>query len=164
MKINGFRYNLTTTIWLCYNLVVLRESTEREEKTMATITREQAEKRQAMAPQGWTYDWRQYVLFGYHRLYRDIKQPDGSVIRGTVSYSENYRRETNQYGCSWNVRTGTLSPYLHTAKWTETSTPGVWQSYGMGREVRIGTDELAKRDYKKLCNYAAKITDEMILG
>ena len=94
---------------------------------------------------------------------RNLLQDDGSRIEATVYWRELYTTKTNEYGCKWNVKTGTYMAELNVARWKE-STTGCWVSNGLGKSVRIGTGEYSKRVYKELCKQAARITDEIILG
>ena len=127
---------------------------------MATITKEKILKNQAMAPEGWTYDWRHYAAWGEHQIFRNLEQPDGSIIRGTVSWWETYETRTNEFGCSWNVRTGKYVPELHVNRWVK-SWGDSWSSQGLGKRTRLSDVEHDKRVYKELCKLT--VTDQMIM-
>lgn len=131
---------------------------------MATITKEQAMKRQAQAPEGWAYDWKHYVMWGEHQLTRRLEQKDGSVIKATVAWRENYTQHTNEYGCSWRTPSGTHSPELHVSRWVESRTPGIWESFGLGKGERMSAEEHPRKVYKDLCKYTATVTDDQILA
>ena len=130
---------------------------------MATITREKILKYQGMAPVHWRYDYRHYVLCNEHQLIRTIPQEDGSAIRATVLWTENYRTNTNEYGCTWRTPTGTYSPELHVAVWTKARPDAdVWHSYGLGKFKKLSDQEYSKRVYKELCKWAELCTEERI--
>ena len=131
---------------------------------MATITREQAMKRQEQAPQGWRYDWKHFVVWNENQLTRTIEQDDGSLIKVLVAWRENYDKHTNEFGCSWRTPSGTYSPELHVSRWVQGSTPDVWTSHGLGKGELLSTERHGRKVYKDLCKYAATVTDEQILA
>ena len=130
---------------------------------MATITKEQAMKRQAAAPTGWRYDWKHYVLWGENQITRSLNQDDGSILTGAVSFREIYETRTNEYGCRWNVPTGKYCIELRVSRWVESGS-GAWVSHGLGKTMRLGLGEFTRKTYKDLCKTAATVTDEMITG
>lgn len=132
---------------------------------MATITKEQYQKRQAAAPAGWQYDFRHYVMWGENQLTRKIPFPDGSVILATVYWAENYRNEVFPSGYSRSVPTGTVSPFLGISRLVE-SRPGsdVWMSRGTDRREQLSEKEYPRKNYKELCKYAAAVPDSRIMA
>lgn len=131
---------------------------------MPTITKEQALKRQASAPEGWLYDIRHFVLWNEHQLLRKLPQDDGSIVIGYVSFRENQEKRTNDYGCSWTVYAGNYSPVLTVRRWTESgSGSDVWTSSGLGNTKKLSEEKLARRNYKALCKFAASVSDELIM-
>lgn len=129
---------------------------------MATITKEQAVKRQAAAPENWVYDFRHYVLWGENQLERRLQQSDGTIIAGTVSWRENRETRRNDYGCSWTVPAGNYSPVLSVRRWAERGS-GVWMSSGGSISRKLSEEKFARRNYKELCKFAATVPDDMIL-
>ena len=115
---------------------------------MPTITREQIIRRQSQAPDGWTYDYKHFVIWGDNQLIRNIDQEDGSVLRATVYF---WKEGQKLYGIKLSVR-----------RWVETSTPDVWSSSECGKYIRIGTEPFTRKNYKDLCKHAARVTDELI--
>ena len=114
---------------------------------MPTITKEKALKNQSMAPAGWVYDWKHYVLWGDNQLYHNVKQPDGSVIQATVC---------------WHQRAGKYVPKLRVDRYTK-STGEMWVGYGLGKGAVLSADEVARRNYKDLCKWAGGVSDDMIM-
>ena len=131
---------------------------------MPTITKEKALKNQAMAPEGWRYDWKHYVMWGENNLKRRIPLADGSMIEATVRWCENYIEHRNEYGCKWRTAAGTYRPELRVNRWVPCKyNPDMWESSGLGRGEVLQQMEAPKRVYKELCKFAAKVTDEQIL-
>ena len=131
---------------------------------MATITREQAMKRQAQAPENWRYDWKHYVIWNENQLIRNIEQADGSVIRATVSFREGIVKHATDWGSTWNTPSGTYHVEVRVNRWT-CSNPetDVWTSYGIGKARRISVAEFTRRNYKDLCKLAAEVDDKVIM-
>ena len=131
---------------------------------MPTITREKALKNQALAPKGWSYDWKHYVMCGEHLLRRRLPLADGSVLEATVSWRENYVEHRNEYGCTWRTPAGTYRPELRVSRWIRSKyNPDMWESHGLGRGEILHQMAAPKRVYKELCKFAAEVTDEQIL-
>lgn len=131
---------------------------------MATLTREQAHKRQAAAPDGWNYDWKHYLCWGENQLKRQIRQPDGALVIGTVRWRENSEKHFSPTGYTYTTPSGNYSPFLNVSRWTETA-PGsdVWTSYGLGKDMQLSGEKFTRRNYKELCNFAGSVSDQQIL-
>lgn len=131
---------------------------------MATITKEQALKRQAAAPENWVYDFRHYVLWGENQLQRKLLQDDGSMIIATVGWQENRKTCRNDYGCTWTVPAGNYTPVVGIRRWTERgSGSDVWTSSGFGISKKLTEEKFARRNYKDLCKFAATVPDDLII-
>lgn len=119
-----------------------------------TITREQATRRQAQAPENWRYDWRYAAIHGEHTIVRTVNVDDTHHIQARAIYRDEYE-EFNRW-----KRTGRQIPTLHVSLYADTGTAFV--SHGLGKWFTIGEPEKNK-NYKALCKCAADITDEYIM-
>ena len=130
---------------------------------MPAITREKIRKYQEMTPEGWSYDWRYYVMWGENQLQRHIPQDDNTTIEATVRWDEIYETKTNEYGCSWNVKTGEYRVDMNVRRWRPGSTPGTMVSDGIGRTIELDSNGYPRRSYKMLCVFAGAVSDELII-
>ena len=126
---------------------------------MAKITREQYNKWNAQAQNGFQFDLQHYLIWGEKTLSKKIELQDGRMVEFRIVYHNEYETKTNEHGCRWNVETGRYIPMLHITVWRP-SHSGCYVSSGMGKYERIGEAQAAKK-YNVLCKLSAEInTDE----
>lgn len=77
---------------------------------MAKITREQYNKWNAQAQNGFRLDLQYYVVWGEKTLVKSIKQTDGTIIQFKLWYIPEYKTKVNEWGCKWNVKPENKSP------------------------------------------------------
>lgn len=128
---------------------------------MATLTAEQARKKQALCPEGWRFDEYRFVAFNDSVTRRYIDLEDNKYICATVEYTKEYERKNNGY-CSFNVATGKVLPTLNISEWTKNTETGCAVSHGLGKSVVLGAPE-DRKVYKTLCKYAATVSDDLIM-
>lgn len=128
---------------------------------MATLTLEQARKKQALCPEGWRFDEYRFVAFNDSVTRRYIDLDDNKYICATVEYTKEYERKNNGY-CSFNVATGKVLPTLNISEWTRKPETGCAVSHGLGKSVVLGAPE-DRKVFKTLCKYAADVSDELIM-
>lgn len=128
---------------------------------MAKITREQYNKWNAQANNGFSLDIQYFVIWNEKTLTKKIKLENGNVIEFKIEYHKEFETKTNSYGCKWNVETGRYIPMLNITVWHPT-TSGCYTSSGWVKSERIGEVQNTKK-YNVLCKLSAEInTDEYI--
>lgn len=128
---------------------------------MAKITREQYNKWNAQANNGFSLDLQYFVIWNEKTLTKKIKLESGNVIEFKIEYHKEFETKTNSYGCKWNVETGRYIPMLNITVWHPT-TSGCYASSGCAKSERIGEVQNTKK-YNVLCKLSAEInTDEYI--
>lgn len=128
---------------------------------MAKITREQYNKWNAQANNGFSLDLQYFVIWNEKTLTKKIKLESGNVIEFKIEYHKEFETKTNSYGCKWNVETGRYIPMLNITVWHPT-TSGCYASNGWAKSERIGEVQNTKK-YNVLCKLSAEInTDEYI--
>ena len=128
---------------------------------MATLTVEQARKKQALCPEGWRFDIERFVCWNDSVTRRYIDLEDNKYICATVEYTKEYERKNNGY-CSFNVATGKVLPTLNISEWTRKPETGCAVSHGLGKDVVLGAPE-DRKVFKTLCKYAANVSDDLIM-
>ena len=76
---------------------------------MAKLTREQYNKWNAQAQNGFMLDLQYFLIWGEKTLIKGIEQENGAIIRFKLSYIDEFETRTNEHGCRWNERTGRSS-------------------------------------------------------
>lgn len=61
-----------------------------------------------------------------------------NFIRIHLCFMPEFESVTNEYGVSYNRRTGRHIPTAHIAKYVPGHIPGLFNSFGMGKNVKIG--------------------------
>lgn len=129
---------------------------------MAKLTREQFNKWNAQAQNGFTFDIEGYCVWNEKRLTKSIKQPDGSIIKFKIEYYPEYERKTNQWGCHWNERTGRQIPMMRIDKLIPGNTEGVYIVHTVKEKITMGEPEKTMK-YSTLCRISGTVnTDEYL--
>lgn len=128
---------------------------------MAKITREQFNKWNGQAKNGFRLDLEFYCNWGEKQLHKTIKHEDGTVTEFVISYNPEYITKTNSYGCKWNESTGRQIPTLQINKWRPLTTPGMY-SVTHGKYQTIGEPEKTKK-YSTLCKLSAEIDTDKLM-
>lgn len=126
---------------------------------MATITREQFNKWNGQAKNGFGFDFRHYVTWSEKQLVKEIKNEDGTITRYTISYYPERERITQNNGYSWTKETGRHLPTLRIDTLHPTHTEGIYRVQH-GRDITIGQPEKTKK-YATLCKLSAVDIDEL---
>lgn len=123
---------------------------------MATITREQFEKWNAQAKNGFKLDLQYYLCYSEKTLIKDISQANGDIIRFNLWYLPEYETKTNEYGCSWNFKTGRQIPMMRIEKLLKTGTEGCYQVVTIKDDRPMGEPEKNMK-YSTLCKISGTI-------
>lgn len=128
---------------------------------MAKLTREQFNKWNAQAQNGFTFDIQEFCVWNEKTLKKNHKLESGDVVEFRIEYDEEYETKTNEWGCRWNVKTGRYIPMLYIRIWHPSSTSGCYTSNGIYYErYELGEPENTKK-YNVLCKLSAEVnTDE----
>lgn len=129
---------------------------------MASITRAQAAKLDAQAPNGWNFDLHYYLTHGEKTIRRIIPLEGDTKLIATIYYRENYETVRNAYGQSFNRPAGHMHLCLHTAVYRPTY-GGMMSSEGLGHFHNIDHGQHTRRNYKEVCKIGAVLSDERIL-
>ena len=123
---------------------------------MAKITREQFEKWNAQAKNGFEFDLRYYLTWNEKVLTKKIKLENGNIIEFKLMYKNEYKSIVNEYGCRWNQETGRQIPYIHITEWKPSHNSETFYSSGMGKWEQVGEPQNSKK-YNILCKISAEI-------
>lgn len=123
---------------------------------MAKITREQLNRWNAQAKNGFRLDLEYFLNWGEKTLIKDIKQEDAGYIRFKLYYMPEYETKTNEYGCKWNVKTGKQIPTLRIERLKPCKTEGMYQVLTVKDDVQMGEPEKTMK-YSTLCKISGKI-------
>ena len=123
---------------------------------MPKLTREQYNKWNAKATNGFSFDIQDYVFRGEKTLTRRIPIDEDHYTELHLMYRDEYITKTNEHGCRWNVTTGRQIPTLHVSKWTRGLSGEVYTSSGMGDWITVGEPQTSKK-YDVLCKIAETI-------
>ena len=126
---------------------------------MAKITREQFNKWNAQAKNGFSFDLEYFLTWSEKTLTKRIEIHDGIVIEFTIQYKNEYETITNEYGCKWNQQTGKYIPMLYITRWKPSPNSGCYYSSGREYSEILGTVESSKK-YNVLCKYSEQIDTE----
>ena len=129
---------------------------------MARLTREQYQKWNGQAQNGFTFDIQEYIGWNEKALTKSIKQPDGTIIQFKIEYYPEYERKTNQWGCHWNVETGRQIPMMRIDRLVPGSTEGIYIVHTVKEKITMGEPENTKK-YSTLCRISGTVnTDEYL--
>jgi len=126
---------------------------------MAKITREQFNKWNAQAKNGFQFDLKCFAVWNEKTLTKKIKMENGDIIEFKIEYNKEFETKTNEWGCKWNVETGRYIPMLYITHW-KPSTSGCYHSSGREKSEVLGSPENSKK-YNVLCKLSETVnTDE----
>lgn len=126
---------------------------------MAKITREQFNKWNAQAKNGFQFDLECFMVWGEKTLTKKIKMENGDIIEFKIEYTKEFETKTNEWGCKWNVETGRYIPMLYITHW-KPSTSGCYHSSGWAKTEVLGSPENSQK-YNVLCKLSETVnTDE----
>lgn len=125
---------------------------------MAKITREQFNKWNQQAKNGFGFDLNYYLTWTEKTLTKKVKMENGDVIEFKIEYQKEFETKTNSYGCRWNVETGRYIPTLYITHW-KPSTSGCYCSSGFDKSEILGEAETSKK-YSTLCKLSEKINTD----
>ncbi len=126
---------------------------------MARITREQYNKWNGQAKNGFTFDLEYYLNWGEKTLIKDIPMEDGGYIRFKLWYTDEYETITNEYGCKWNKRTGKHLPMMKIEKLRLCSTSKMYQVITIKDNIQMGEAEKTMK-YSTLCKISGAVDTE----
>lgn len=128
---------------------------------MARITREQFNRWNAQAQNGFEFDFQYYVIWNEKTLTKKVKVTNGDIVEFKIEWDKETERKTNEWGCCWTVETGRYIPMLYITIWHPSNT-GCFTSTGWAKSEKLGDPETSKK-YNVLCKLSAGInTDEYI--
>ena len=129
---------------------------------MPSITREQFNKWNSKATNGFQFDVKEYVCWGNKGLIRHENLSDGKIGEFRIGYRNEYVTKTNEWGCSWNVETGNKIPCLDVNILHPGSVEGIYRVEFFKSNIPIG-DVQSKSNYNVLCKLASTVDVEKYL-
>lgn len=123
---------------------------------MGKLTREQYNKWNAQAKNGFQLDLQYFLIWGEKTLIKDIKQESGCIIRFKLYYMPEYETVTNEYGCKWNERTGRQIPMMKIDKLIPGNTKGVYVVHSIRYDIPMGEAEKTMK-YATLCKISGEV-------
>lgn len=126
---------------------------------MAKITREQFNKWNAQAKNGFQFDLQYFLIWSEKTLTKKIEMENGDIIEFKIEFDKEFETKTNQWGSRWNVETGRYIPMLYITYW-KPSDSGCYHSSGREKSEILGNPENSKK-YNVLCKLSETVnTDE----
>lgn len=122
---------------------------------MAKITREQFNKWNSQAKNGFQLDLQHYLVWNEKILTKKIKMENGDIIEFRIEYHKEFETKTNEWGCKWNEETGRYIPMLCITRW-KPSTSGCYCSGGWAKTEILGSPETSKK-YNVLCKLSETV-------
>ena len=127
---------------------------------MAKLTREQLNKWNAQAKNGFQLDLQYFLVWNEKTLIKNIPQEDGSIIQFKLWYMPEYETKTNDFGCKWNVRTGRQIPMMRIDRLVPGNTEGVYIVHNVRDDKPMGEAEKTLK-FATLCKISGTVnTDE----
>lgn len=127
---------------------------------MARLTREQYNKWNEQAKNGFQFDIQYYVMWSEKTLIKNVPQEDGSIIQFKLWYIPEYETKTNEHGCKWNVKTGRQIPMMRIERLVPGNTEGVYLVHTVRDDRPMGEPEKTLK-YSTLCKISGEVnTDE----
>ena len=123
---------------------------------MAKLTREQLNKWNAQAKNGFQLDLQYFLIWNEKTLIKDVKQEDGCIIRFKLCYMPEYETKTNECGCKWEERTGRQIPVMKIDKLVPGSTEGIYIVHTMRDYRPMGEPEKTMK-YATLCKISGEV-------
>lgn len=121
---------------------------------MPSLTREQFNKWNGQAGNGFKFDIQMYVIWNEKRLAKEVKQPDGTIIRFMIHHMPEYE---GRYKA-----TGRHIPTLSAERLIPTHTEGCYSVHRIGEDLAMAEPEKTRK-YATLCRISKEIdTDEYI--
>lgn len=129
---------------------------------MAKLTKEQYNKWNAQAKNGFQFDFRYFIIHNEKTLIKSIPLDDGCIIEFKLWYFLEYETKTNNYGCSWNVKTGRQIPVMDIEKLIPGKVAGIYSVHTIKSGVKMGEPEKTMK-YSTLCKISQTVnTDDML--
>lgn len=126
------------------------------------ITREQYNKWNEQAQNGFTFDLQKFAVWGEKELFKRVKQSDGSFIQFQIGWRSEFTAYTNEWGVTRNIETGRHIPTLNISKW-EPAPSGAYVSHGLGEDITLGASETSKK-YNVLCKLSALVDTDKLMA
>ncbi len=126
---------------------------------MAKLTREQYNKWNAQAKNGFHLDLEYFLTWNEKTLIKDIAQEGGGYIRFKLYYMPEYETITNEWGCKYNRRTGRQVPTMRIERLKPCRTEGMYQVLTLKDDVQMGEPEKTMK-YSTLCKISGEINTE----
>lgn len=129
---------------------------------MAKLTREQYNKWNAQAQNGFMLDLQYFLIWGEKTLIKDIEQENGAIIRFKLSYIDEFETRTNEHGCRWNERTGRKIPVMKIDRLVPCKTEGMYQVINIAENRQMAEPEKTMK-YSTLCKISGLIDTDVEL-
>lgn len=129
---------------------------------MPSITKEQFNKWNSKATNGFSFDVKEYVCWGNKALIREEQLPEGKICEFKIGYSDEFVTKTNDWGCKWNVKTGRKIPILDINILHPGSVKGIYRVQSIKQDIQLGEPQ-PKNNYSTLCKLANTVNVEKFM-
>lgn len=126
------------------------------------ITREQYNKWNEQAKNGFAFDLQKFAVWGEKELFKRVKQSDGSFIQFQIGWRSEFTASTNEWGVTRNIETGRHIPTLNISKW-EPVPSGAYVSRGLSEDITLGASEASKK-YNALCKLSVLVDTDKLMA
>lgn len=126
---------------------------------MAKLTKEQYNKWNAQAKNGFQFDFRYFITHNEKILIKNISQDNGCIVQFKLWYFPEYETKTNDYGCSWNVKTGRQIPVMDIEKLIPGKVEGVYLVHTIKSGIKMGDPEKNMK-YSTLCKISQTVNTD----
>lgn len=123
---------------------------------MPSLTREQFEKWNSKAKNGFQFDVQEYVCWGNKSLVRHENLSDGKIAEFKIWFEDEYEVKNYDKGGTWNVLTGKHIPTLVMNILHPSSTEGVYRVQSFGKGVKL-YDAVPRTNYSMLCKLSQDV-------
>ena len=124
---------------------------------MAKLTKEQVEKYNTKAGNGFKFDIYGFLMKGEKELIKTIDIDSERYIKARVHYQEIYKKNES-YG--FNTGTGKHQIVMNVSEWTRGETAD--HSYGLGKTVIVDETPHVRRNFNDVLKATHNIEDSMI--
>lgn len=125
------------------------------------MTREDVKKINSECKNGFEFYLYGYLMRKEKELSKRINLADNQYLEARLEWHEVTERKTNEWGCSWNVKTGEVQPALRLSVWTNKEN-GMAVSYGLGY-TEVAGSPVKRRSMKRLQDITNNWTTENIV-
>lgn len=124
---------------------------------MAKCTKEQYQRWNAKAQNGFRFDLQHFLMWGEKRAERSIMLPNGNRLSACLEWHDVLEDE-GYYRKSIGVK-----PRLSLMVWSPAQTAGIWRSEGFGAIIEVTDKVYKKKSWDELAKYTSNLNDDILM-